>query len=136
MANGCRLFQDAVDYCQHVQDTRLNYINQRLDWVIERAFCWHSLAIMLTTVLRNHAISNTPEAKWARQRITEIFRDRPSIDYLKGNDTLWEPLERLRSELELRQLDDVDLQQQPDWESQMAGVDWNWTDDVLPEESL
>ena len=83
---------------------------------------------MLTTVLRDHAISDTPEAKWARERITKTFQDRPSIDYLRGNETLWEPMERLRSELELRHLVDVDMQQHHNWEDAMAGLDWQGTD--------
>lgn len=31
-----------------------------------------------------------------------MFRDRPSIDYIRGGDGLWTPLERLRDELEMR----------------------------------
>lgn len=96
------LFNNAYQYCQHIQAAQVRFTPSRLDWVIIRGFCWHSLMIMLSTVLRDHAINNTPEAKWAVDRIAGLLRDRPSVDYLRGNEVLWRPLEKLRVELEAK----------------------------------
>lgn len=57
--------------------------------------------------------------------------DWPSIDYMKGNSTLWKPLERLRSELELRSLVAVEMEQQQQyWQENLPGVDQWWSDQL------
>lgn len=58
---------------------------------------------MLSMVLRHEALSCTVEARAASQRIEKLFQDRPSFDYLAGNDNLWEPLQKLRAELAVRE---------------------------------
>lgn len=55
--------------------------------------------IMLSTTLRSNVASADENVKWALERLLTLFRDRPSIDYLKENGVLWQPLERLMSEL-------------------------------------
>ncbi len=92
----------SLAFCDTVQAIRAKYAAYRLDWAIIRVFSWHALATELSLVLGDDVISNSVEAKSAREKIARVFRDRPSIDYLKGNDSLWQPLERLRAELELR----------------------------------
>ena len=82
---------------------------------------WHALITELSTVLRNDVISTTAEAQSSREKIGKFFRDRPSIDFLKGNDSVWEPLEVLHSELEMRQI--ADQQTQQSWQSDTDVLD-------------
>ena len=84
-------------------------------------FSWHALITELSTVLRNDAISTTAEAQSSREKIAKVFRDRPSIDFLKGNDSLWEPLKVLYSELEMRQI--ADQQAQQSWQGDTEVLD-------------
>lgn len=58
---------------------------------------------MLSMVLRHEALSTSPEARAARHRIEGLFQNRPSFDFLTGNDNLWEPLQKLRDELAARE---------------------------------
>ncbi len=122
----------AVEFCDTVQAIRDKYAQRRLDWAIIRVFSWHALATELSTVLSNDAISTSPEAKRAREKIAQVFRDRPSIDYLRGNDSLWQPLERLHAELEMRQQADVQmLQGHQEQQMQQQQPMWDGTDIVL-----
>ncbi len=98
-----KMYQLAIEYCKTSQNLILAYTPSDLDWTIIRAFSWHSVATMLSMVLQHEAPSNTPQARAARQRVEHPFRNRPSIDYLAGNDNLWEPLRMLRAELAVRQ---------------------------------
>ena len=98
-----KMYELAIEYCKETQNLITFYTPYNLDWTIIRAFSWHSVATMLSMVLRHEALSNTPEARAARQRIEHLFQNRPSIDYLAGNDNLWEPLRMLRAELAVRQ---------------------------------
>lgn len=50
-------------------------------------------------VLRHDSLTSTAEARAARSRIEILFQNRSSIDYLAGNDSLWQPLQKLRMEL-------------------------------------
>lgn len=115
-----------------MQSIRDKYSDRRLDWAIIRVFSWHALATELSTVLSNDAISTSAEAQRARQKIAKVFRDRPSIDYLRGNDSLWQPFNRLHAELEMRQQADeqtqagqhVEMEQaQPMWENGRNDLD-------------
>lgn len=124
----CRLFEDAVRYCQQVQAAQNRYAEQRLSWAINRAFCWHSLAIQLSVVLRHHALSNLPEGKWALERIAEIFSDKPSIEWMKGNGVLWQPLEHLNAELNLRAGGTGLIPQVQHPQEVLTGVDWQLDD--------
>ncbi|KAJ9609848.1 hypothetical protein H2200_006177 [Cladophialophora chaetospira] len=98
-----KMYQLAIEYCKTTHNLITFYTPYNLDWTIIRAFSWHSVATMLSMVLRHEALSNTPEARAARTRIEQLFQNRPSIDYLAGNDNLWEPLRMLRAELAVRQ---------------------------------
>ncbi|OCT50974.1 hypothetical protein CLCR_08109 [Cladophialophora carrionii] len=98
-----KMYQLAVEYCKATQTLIDFYTPYSLDWAVIRAFSWHSVATMLSMVLRHEALSNSPEARAARHRIELLFQNRPSIDYLAGNDNLWEPLRMLRAELAVRQ---------------------------------
>lgn len=90
----------AIEYCKTSQNLIELYAPHNLEWIVVRHFSWHSVAIMLSTVLRHQALEHTPEARAARERIDKILQHRSSIDHLTGNDNLWEPLRRLRQELE------------------------------------
>ena len=98
-----KVYQLAVEYCKTSQTLIDFYTPYNFDWTIIRAFSWHSIATMLSMVLRHEALSNTPEACAASRRIEQLFQNRPSIDYLAGNDNLWEPLKNLRAELVARE---------------------------------
>ncbi|EXJ58021.1 hypothetical protein A1O7_05444 [Cladophialophora yegresii CBS 114405] len=98
-----KMYQLAVEYCKATQTLIDFYTPYSLDWAIIRAFSWHSVATMLSMVLRHEALSSSLEARAARHRIELLFQNRPSIDYLAGNDNLWEPLRMLRAELAVRQ---------------------------------
>jgi hypothetical protein len=98
-----KMYQLAVEYCKATQTLIDFYTPYSLDWAVIRAFSWHSVATMLSMVLRHEALSNSLEARAARHRIEQLFQNRPSIDYLAGNDNLWEPLRMLRAELAVRQ---------------------------------
>ncbi|KIW66396.1 hypothetical protein PV04_05732 [Phialophora macrospora] len=98
-----KMYQLAIEYCKASQTLIDFYTPYNLDWAVIRAFSWHSVATMLSMVLRHEALSNSLEARAARFRIEQLFRNRPSIDFLAGNDNLWEPLRMLRAELAVRQ---------------------------------
>ncbi|OAL18896.1 hypothetical protein AYO22_10225 [Fonsecaea multimorphosa] len=98
-----KVYQLAIDYCKSTQNLISFYTPYSLDWAVIRAFSWHSVAAMLSMVLRHDALSETPEARAASSRIERLFQNRPSIDYLAGNDNLWEPLRILRAELTARE---------------------------------
>lgn len=98
-----KMYQLATEYCKMSVHLISFYTPYSLDWVIVRAFSWHSVATMLSMVLRHEALSCSPEARAASQRIERLFRNRPSMDYLAGNDNLWEPLRRLHEELAARE---------------------------------
>lgn len=117
-----------MGYCQHVQALRISYVDRGLDWIVIRSFCWHALSIMLSTVLRDHGLGATAEAKWARERIAQLFIDRPSIDFMRGNETLWQPLERLRTELEYRHFADVEIDEQQELQTEIFDWDPVWND--------
>jgi hypothetical protein len=89
----------ATDYCKTSQFLISAYAPHNLDWAIIRAFSWHSVATMLSMVLRHDSLASTAEARAARSRIETLFQNRSSIDYLADNDGLWEPLQKLRMEL-------------------------------------
>ncbi|KIW32936.1 uncharacterized protein PV07_04447 [Cladophialophora immunda] len=98
-----KVYHLAIDYCKSTQNLITFYTPYSLDWAVIRAFSWHSVATMLSMVLRHEALSTTPEARAASSRIERLFQNRPSIDYLAGNDNLWEPLRVLRAELAARE---------------------------------
>ncbi|EXJ69104.1 uncharacterized protein A1O5_08039 [Cladophialophora psammophila CBS 110553] len=93
----------AIDSCKSTQHLIGFYTPYSLDWAVVRAFSWHSVATMLSTVLRHEVLSNTPEARAASCRIEQLFQNRSSIDFLAGNDNLWEPLRVLHAELAARE---------------------------------
>ena len=93
----------AIDYCKTSQNLITFYTPHALGWAVIRAFSWHSVATMLSMVLRHEGLIDTPEARAARGRIDRLFQDRPEIEYLAGNDNLWEPLRVLRAELAARE---------------------------------
>ena len=103
----------ALDFCDTVQQIRQKYETRRLDWAIIRVFSWHALATEISTCLSKDGIAITLEAESSRRKVAKIFRDCPSIDYLKGNDSLWAPLRRLHSELELRRFADEQMLDPP-----------------------
>jgi hypothetical protein len=108
-----RILLLCLDFCDTVQRIRDQYASRRLDWAIIRVFSWHALATELSTALSgDNVISTSDEARRAREKIAKVFRDRPSIAYLRGGDGLWEPLERLRAELEMRTRADQDARVQ------------------------
>jgi len=94
-----RLFDRAISYCETVQQFREEYSPYHLDWILVRSFSWDSVAIMLTSVMRNHALDYTERGQRARSRIHLLFQNRHTIDYLVGNGNLWIPLQRLWEEL-------------------------------------
>ncbi|EXJ90606.1 hypothetical protein A1O1_03709 [Capronia coronata CBS 617.96] len=98
-----KLYQLAIDYCKMSNHLTEFYTPHSLDWVIVRAFSWHSVATLLSMVLRHEALSNSLEARAARYRIERLFRNRPSVDFLAVNDNLWQPLQKLRDELAARE---------------------------------
>ncbi|OAP59884.1 hypothetical protein AYL99_04886 [Fonsecaea erecta] len=98
-----KVYQLAIDYCKSTQNLITFYAPYSLDWAVIRAFSWHSVAAMLSMVLRHEALSDTAEARAASSRIERLFQNRPSMDYLAGNDNLWEPLRILRAELAARE---------------------------------
>ncbi|EXJ81065.1 hypothetical protein A1O3_07353 [Capronia epimyces CBS 606.96] len=97
------MYQLAIDYCKTSQRLIEFYTPHSMDWAVVRAFSWHSVATMLSMVLRHEALNCSPEARAARQRIERLFQNRPSIDFLAVNDNLWEPLQKLRDELAARE---------------------------------
>ncbi|KIW91904.1 uncharacterized protein Z519_07874 [Cladophialophora bantiana CBS 173.52] len=94
-----KVYHLSIDFCKSIQNLIGFYTPYSLDWAVVRAFSWHSVATMLSMVLRHEVLSNTPEARAASCRIEQLFQKRPSIDFLEGNDNLWEPLRVLRAEL-------------------------------------
>lgn len=97
-----RLLAHAVDYCKHIHAAQAVLSPANLDWVIMRSFCWHSLMTMLSLTLRKHGLSRSADAQWALQRLTTLFEDRQSIEFLRANETMWQPIKRLLAELDSR----------------------------------
>ncbi|KAF2805983.1 uncharacterized protein BDZ99DRAFT_479992 [Mytilinidion resinicola] len=89
------LFDRAIAYCETVQRLQDEYAPHHLDWIFVRAFFWDSVAIMLTTLTREHAHGSTAQGQRAYRRIERLFQYRQSIDYLAGNGNLWKPLLQL-----------------------------------------
>ncbi|KAF2498521.1 hypothetical protein BU16DRAFT_524625 [Lophium mytilinum] len=89
------LLDRAVAYCETVQRLQEEYAPHHLDWILVRAFSWDSVAIMLTTLMKEHAHGSTTQGQRARARIERLFQHRLSIDYLAGNGNLWKPLLQL-----------------------------------------
>lgn len=107
----------AIEYCKTSQNLIDLYTPHNLDWIVIRYFSWHSVAIMLSTVLRHQALERTPEARAARERIDNILQHRSSIDHLTGNDNLWQPLQRLRQELEAITTSDAQVDAVSMWDT-------------------
>jgi hypothetical protein len=108
---------------------RHKYQSRRVDWAIVRVFSWHALATEISTCLSKDGIGTSSEAESSRAKIAKIFRDCPSIDYLKGNDSLWEPLRRLHSELEMRRFADEQMLNPP-FDTSAIGCDPTWSNDT------
>jgi hypothetical protein len=79
--------------------------------------------------LSKDGIGTSSEAESSRAKIAKIFRDCPSIDYLKGNDSLWEPLRRLHSELEMRRFADEQMLDSP-FDTGAIRYDPTWSKDT------
>jgi len=95
------LFDRAIGYCETVQQFQEEYEPHHLDWVfVCTSFSWHSVTIMLTSILSHSALEPTTQGQRARARIDRLFQHRQSIDYLAGNSNLWKPLQQLYAELQ------------------------------------
>jgi hypothetical protein len=87
---------------------------------------------MLTSVVRDHWLEPTEQRQRARGRIDRLFQNRPTIDYLAGNGSLWKPLLRLWMEfenLEKRERDALEL-------GTLQGKQINnWETEIIPQET-
>ncbi|KEF55103.1 uncharacterized protein A1O9_08756 [Exophiala aquamarina CBS 119918] len=142
-----KLYGMATDYCKTSQFLISAYAPHNLDWAIVRAFSWHSVATMLSMVLRHDSLASTPEARAARSRIEKLFQNRSSIGYLADNDSLWVPLQKLRMELAVKEgtfeAKNLESVSSMDASVDLSHFGWNgegvssmfsgWGDDHMPE---
>ena len=69
-----KMYQLAIEYCKTTHNLITFYTPYNFDWAIIRAFSVALRRNMLSMVLRHEALSNTPEARAARQRIDNYSR--------------------------------------------------------------
>lgn len=118
-----RLFEESTEYCKRIQSLCREYDDHHFSWAVILQFSWHSMATMLSTVLRHHSLSDTPESRANRSRISRLFDDRPTIGYLSGNNCLWRLVSQLHSELNnLESLDQTKNQNHAILDSQFFDV--------------
>lgn len=93
------MYEESVEYCKRTQELSQYYEPYHFGWIILHQFSWHSLATMLSAVLRHHSLSDTPESRATRYSISKLFKDRLTIGFLSGNNSLWRLITQLCSEL-------------------------------------
>ncbi|KAL7800320.1 hypothetical protein V8C37DRAFT_364865 [Trichoderma ceciliae] len=112
------LYEESMEYCKKTRELIQEYEPYHFGWAILLQFSWHSLATMLSTVLRYHSLSDTPESRANRSRISGLFKDRVTIGYVSGNNNLWRLITQLCSELHhLELLDQTKNDEHGDHES-------------------
>jgi hypothetical protein len=108
------------------------YSKTHLEWIFIREFSWHSVTIMLTSVLKDHWLEPTDQRQRAQGRIDRLFKNRHTIDYLAGNGNLWKPLLRLWMEFQTlekqgRNVPDVGILQGKQIN--------NWETEIIPQDT-
>ncbi len=117
------LFDESVEYCKKMQRLAKEYAPHNFGWAILHQFSWHSLATMLSTVLRHHSLSDTPEARSVRSKIANLFDDRLTIGYICSTNGLWKLTTQMCNELHFLDTFDKTMQQEAlSLDSSMLGL--------------
>lgn len=94
-----RAFQLALENCKMLQSLSDLYKPSDLNWIVVRQFSWHSVGIILSTVLRDDALGTMARTGSFMQYVDQIMSSRTSVDYFAGNETLWELIKCLQNRI-------------------------------------